>query len=65
MNWAKIIIPSLVTALIAAFAILIVGASREEEAFMRECLQERKQYECTALWRGHSSQVMPIIIPMR
>lgn len=32
-------------------------------AFMAECLQDHKQYECTAMWRAGESQVVPVFIP--
>ena len=40
---------------------------REEErhAFMVACLKDRKEYECTAMWRAGESheQIIPIFIP--
>ena len=27
------------------------GAERHKKEFMAECLQDKKQYECMALWR--------------
>ncbi len=29
-----------------------VSLSQHRQAFMDECLQDRKQYECTAMWMG-------------
>lgn len=45
--------------------------SKEEEKkrqeFMVDCLKERKQYECTSMWRSGEKheEVVPIFIPMR
>lgn len=39
---------------------------KEQEAWMAECQQERKHYECVALWRQgeNHSQVIPVFIPV-
>lgn len=56
----------------AAFTglVMIVPAlvQQEDEAkttFMAACTQDRKEYECTAMWRSGSSRAypMPIIVP--
>jgi cbb3-type cytochrome oxidase subunit 3 len=40
-----------------------------KQAFMQECRQDKKQYECDAMWRAGNSNnsyvPIPIIIPMR
>lgn len=48
------------------FYYMIASTSEAGAAFMKECLTERKQYECTAMWRAgdSSTTVMPIVIPM-
>lgn len=53
--------------LIAMVVVILFGVyseSTEKEAFMNECRQDRKQYECEAMWRGTKTHTtpMPIII---
>lgn len=49
----------------------LIGAaqsdSRARTAFMTQCLQDRKEYECVAMWRAGDShtQVVPVVMPVR
>lgn len=50
--------------------LLIVGAVNsvnEKAAFMAECVQDHKQYECDAIWRSGEPDYIPvpIFIPSR
>lgn len=61
----------LVAAIVVMGALFMAAEKSKSEAkqkFMDECLKERKQYECTAMWRAGQSQsgstYVPIIIPM-
>lgn len=56
--------------LMAAFFVAAVDAdSKARNAFMRECLQDHKQYECTAMWRAgerhERTTVVPVFVPHR
>ena len=42
--------------------VLLVGDANARAAFMAECLTERKQYECTAMWRAGNSNT--VIVPV-
>ena len=35
------------------FYVAILFENANKKVFMDECLQDLKQYECTAMWRGH------------
>lgn len=54
---------------LCALAALLCGnaEARKEKQFMEECRRERKQYECTAMWRSgeHTGGAVyvPVIIP--
>lgn len=43
--------------------------NKQRSDFFLECLQYRKQYECTAMWRAGENKTsvvpMPVIIPSR
>ena len=48
---------------------MIIGITKQSgeqrEAFMAECVQYHKQFECTAMWRAGNTQpstAMPVII---
>ena len=43
---------TIILTLIVATAFIIGGATQQKQNFMDGCLQERQQYECTAMWRG-------------
>lgn len=49
------------------FIASVKEAERKKLAFMEECRQDHKQYECTALWRkGEDTSTVipiPVIIP--
>ena len=52
------------------FAVLIIVAKQEEkqrDRFMQECTQDRKRYECEAMWRDGESKTVavPVVIPVR
>ncbi len=38
----------------------------ERAAFMTECVKERKEYECTAMWRAGEPKYVasPVVMPM-
>ena len=36
---------------------------RSEREFMDACLEERKEYECIAMWRSGNVTVIPVVIP--
>lgn len=59
-------IGAVIILVIAMIAFSVIDGNKEREAFMRECLKDHKEYECTAMWRAGDSNVvpMPIIIPM-
>jgi hypothetical protein len=55
---------------VLASVALFVGVKSDwhaQDAFMADCLKERKAYECTAMWRAGDSHVapIPIVIPVR
>ncbi|HRN83266.1 MAG TPA: hypothetical protein PK857_00480 [Hyphomicrobium sp.] len=69
---AKLVVSSAVVAAVSAvllFGVGMVSSYRGERQFMAECLQERKQYECVAIWREVNRTTaitpMPIVIPVR
>jgi hypothetical protein len=49
------------------FGVAIKADSDAQDAFMAECRKDKKQYECTAMWRAGDSHVapIPIVIPVR
>lgn len=50
-----------------AWVLYIFIFDDSKEVFMRQCLKDHKEYECTAMWRAGRSHFvpMPLIIPMR
>jgi hypothetical protein len=48
------------------FIFLFIESNKEIDVFMKECLRDHKQYECTALWRSGNKPVAfaptPIVI---
>lgn len=42
-------------------------SAKQRAAFMTECIQYRKQYECTVLWREGDPEtvVVPVVVPVR
>jgi len=60
-------IETLIIGTIVAFVIVIVIASRhaaaEREAFMRACMQDHKEYECTLMWKNAQPDTQTIIVP--
>jgi len=44
----------IIAAIVVALVLMVVGAmelSEEKQAFMAECIQDRKGYECEAMWK--------------
>lgn len=51
---------------IALVVVAVSEESKHQDAFMKQCMEDHKQYECDALWRAgedHTQVVpMPVII---
>ena len=45
----------------------VKSSINEKTTFMEECMEDLKQYECTALWRqgNKGTTAVPVVIPMR
>lgn len=59
----EVVIGTLIVLLIIVVAIAAKVEMQEREAFMSDCLQERKQYECTALWRAGRASHTTVVVP--
>lgn len=58
-----------VVAIVLLLVLAVAGGVEKEktrERFMEQCVKDRKEYECIAMWRAGEPQVVPvpIIIPM-
>ncbi len=58
----------LVVGLIVAVYVGMAHAQEAHTRFMRQCMEDHKEYECTALWRAGSKSgpdliVLPIPLP--
>ena len=69
---AMLLSGSLALLLLVGVAVgIYVGVARAQEAhtrFMRQCMEDHKEYECTALWRaggrsGADLIVLPVPLP--
>ncbi len=59
LGWILVgIIVGLLTITVLAFR----QEAKAREAFMAQCLEDRKQYECFAMWR--SGQNHTVVVPM-
>lgn len=71
LNRDELIVVCIAVVLLAAGAwgtMVIVNQDSEARAsFMRQCLEDRKEYECVAMWRAGQSHttVVPIYTPTR
>jgi len=54
----------IVCALLALGAMAVVENGKHQEVFMKQCMEDHKQYECDALWRAGEDHttVMPMPI---
>lgn len=66
MDWEGITLGGIGLAMVALLCFLIysVVTDTSKEDFMKECMQDKKKYECTAMWRAGKSSVVPVFIPM-
>ena len=65
-NMGKVLLAMI--ALVILLSVLAVNSDLNDKAnFMQQCQQDRKEYECYAMWRSSNPQIMPIpiIIPVR
>jgi hypothetical protein len=51
--------------LVGLMALAIYAEVLSYSTFMEGCMKERAEYECTAMWRGAQTQVVPVMIPVR
>ena len=42
----------LVTVLFSIVVLIGIGSAQQRQAFMDECMQDHKRYECTVMWRS-------------
>ncbi len=62
LGWIAMGIGVLLVGLIALAGIAEIQAYTK---FMESCLAERAEYECTAMWRGAQSRIIPVVVPVR
>ncbi len=43
---------------------VVVAEGKREQAFMADCMQERKAYECAAMWRAGESHTTVVPMPV-
>lgn len=57
-------VAGVVIAVVTTFAILADEARADR--FMQNCLQDRKAYECEAMWRAGNSNtvIVPLVMPV-
>ena len=57
----------LIGGLIAVLPSVVSADNERRDAFMKSCLQDKKDYECTAMWRAGDSRTfvapVPVILP--
>lgn len=46
----------------AVLVLILIAAARQEAAFMQECMTERKQYECTTMWRQANPPAQTVVV---
>jgi hypothetical protein len=65
--WIDIVLVVFILTVIAFCVLGVIANGKVRQQFMEDCLKERKQYECTAMWRQGDSQIVPvpIVIPSR
>jgi hypothetical protein len=65
-NLGKLLIGLIVLMVFLVF-VAGYGEIKQQEAFMADCLQDLKQYECTAMWKSSQPQIVPfpVVIPVR
>lgn len=65
-------LPLLITTTIILFIVLLgislwylfTGMNKEHDDFMKECIQYKKEYECTYMWRSSRQDTVPVFIPI-
>lgn len=54
---------------IVAIILLFKQDAADSRRFMTECMKDKKEYECVAMWRAGQTHTavmpLPIVIPMR
>jgi hypothetical protein len=53
--------------LIALVLVAVASDAKARARFMEQCIEDRPEYECTAMWRAGEATVVPvpIVIPIR
>lgn len=64
MDASTVVCWGLILACIGLAVLSAKGDADREERFMSECQQDRKRYECEAMWRAGQSQVVPVTVPV-
>jgi len=50
----------LLTVLLFLLGLIGISSYEQRQAFMEECVQDYKQYECTVMWRNSTPDTMII-----
>jgi len=59
-----LIIIGLIGLLVAVLWHMDISNQKEQSKFMQACMKDKKEYECTAMWRAGESKSNTTVIPM-
>jgi hypothetical protein len=63
--WSVWLAVILTVGLLAGLVVVAAKSEAEHKArFMAQCMQDHKEYECTALWRRGDPSVVAVPIPI-
>ena len=52
-------------AVVIGFLVFAIKSDMDaEDRFMRQCMQDKKEYECTAMWRAGDSHTTVVPMPV-
>lgn len=68
-NFVEMLVVVCILTIVFGIGIGIHVEIQQKRAFMQQCMEDHKEYECTAMWRAGETKTttvpVPIIIPTR
>ena len=59
----EVVVAGLIVGLVGLIVLAGKAAQAEREKFMRDCMRDHKEYECTIMWKEAQPDTQTIIVP--
>lgn len=62
VDWLGLLIIGIIVLMVVALGIAGYAETQQNKTFMEECMKDRKEYECVAMWRAGNTHT--VVVPI-